>query len=64
MQRKNPEPIKYTSQINFRATPPLAAAVATAANAGMCSINSWIRAACLLKLKAEGHRLPTEREAA
>jgi hypothetical protein len=64
MTGKNPEPIRYTDQISFRATTPLRSAVASAASAKMTSINSWLRDAVLQKLAAEGRALPTEREAA
>jgi hypothetical protein len=62
--KETAEPTKYTQQIVFRAKPTFGAAITEAAAAQMCSTAAWLRAACLVKLKAEGRALPTEREAA
>jgi hypothetical protein len=47
-------PVTYDASMNVVATKPLAAAVAAAAAANLCLLNSYIRGAVLAKLRADG----------
>lgn len=54
-----PMPV-YSERLKVAMPPSLAATLSDAASTNLCSVSSYIRAAVLLKLRADGIELPKE----
>jgi hypothetical protein len=50
----------YSERLKVAMPPSLAATLSDAASTNLCSVSSYIRAAVLLKLRADGIELPKE----
>jgi predicted HicB family RNase H-like nuclease len=57
MSRRSSAAVEYDSRLNIVLPSPLSDAVAAAAAADMTSINQYVRAALLAKLRADGVKL-------